>query len=231
MDEKTINIKLPEEKTRWKIAKLIITPLTTIVCSALATFSVTKIIQSQTQVVIEPRDGDIIVEDVGDGYKLLQLLTMSDVVFPSKIQEIRCEPYEDVERIDINNINNEDWSNRDGFRYMIDEISLNSNKIINLLGNISKIDVFVDFYLEKNISTKINFNEGEGFSFELYNSTKSDFNITTENQISDYAYVTKEVNNGIEWMKVRLDIVYTINKKLISDRLVSDWIPTDADIF
>ena len=46
--------------------------------------------QLQTQVVIEPRDGDIIV-NIGDDYKLLQLIQYEDIVFPSKIQEIQID--------------------------------------------------------------------------------------------------------------------------------------------
>lgn len=47
-------------------------------------------------------------------------------------------------------------------------------------------------------------------------------------------YVTKEANDGIEWVKIRVEIVCAItnDEKVtrITDTIISDWIPTDADI-
>lgn len=210
------------------IISLVLGPIATVVSAFLGFRYVGGVIQSQTQVVIEPRDGDIIVEE-GSGYKLLQLLTVSDIYFPTKIQEIRRQSDIPIERVDVNNDKNEDWSDKDGFQYMIDEISFNSNKIINLLGSIKNITLFVDFYAGKNISTKIELGKKQ-FEFEIYDIETNEFKITNTNISSNYVYVTNEVNNGFEWAKVRLEIEYLINEKIINDKIVSNWMETDADI-
>ena len=122
--------------------------------------------QLQTQVVIEPRDGDIIVH-IGDDYKLLQLIQYEDIVFPSKIQEIKVDNEKSVieNRVDIANEEQEDWLSKDSFKYMISNFSINPNKVINLLGTIESLSVYCDFYHEKNISTFIALNENEAYLF------------------------------------------------------------------
>ena len=199
-------------------------------------YGVEKIINKnyneQTQVVIEPREGDIIVRD-GDDYKLLQLIKLEDIIFPTKVQEIQIKPENSVQdkRVDINNNKNEDWTNRNSFKYVINNFSINPNKVINLLENISSIVVYCDFYEQQNISTIIDVNNKE-FSFEMRNSIEQkDFKVTHSNIQSPYEYVTKETNNGIEWVKIRVEIVYVIGDRHIADTLTSNWIATDADIF
>lgn len=188
--------------------------------------------QDQTQIVIEPREGDIIVT-VGNNYKLLQLINSSDITFPSKIQEIQYK-YSDEKikdkRVDVNNINNENWSKNDSFSYMINNFSINPNKIINLVENINSITIYCDFYSEKNISTYVNLGEKNFFFTMISNDNKSDFRISNINEVSTYSYVTNEINNGFEWAKIRVEIEYYINEKTIRDSISSDWIPTDADI-
>lgn len=185
----------------------------------------------QTQVVIEPRDGDIIVKD-GDDYKLLQLVSLADISFPTKVQEIQYK-YTDVnqhQRVDINNINNEDWSKRDSFEYVINNFSINPNKVINLLDNISEISIYCDFYSEKNISTFIELGE-KSFNFKMRtNQEEKNFSVTKSNVRSNFSYVTKEINDGIEWVKIRVEIKYLISERLIIDTITSDWIATDADL-
>ncbi len=229
--------KRPVNPHEWiKSASTIITVLctvATVVCSFLAIFyakNIVKNINQQTQVVIEPRDGDIIVKD-GNDYKLLQLIHVEDITFPTKVQEIQLskdESNKDI-RVDIGNTNNEDWTERDSFKYIINQFSINSNKVINLLENISSITVYCDFYSEKNISTFIELNKP--FSFEMRKSKdEKEFNLTIEKKESDYEYVTKEVNDGIEWVKIRVVITYLISDVKITDIITSDWIETDADL-
>lgn len=186
--------------------------------------------QKQTQVVIEPRDGDIIVKD-GDDYKLLQLIELSDISFPSKVQEVQYNKGKStLERVDINNTNSEDWSKRDSFVYIINSFSINPNKVINLLDNIKRITVYCDFYEEKNISKYIDLGE-KSFKFEMIGEDKTSIETTKTNVISQYEYVTKELNDGIEWMKIRVEIIYEINEKAIVDTISTDWIETSADYF
>lgn len=189
--------------------------------------------QKQTQVVIEPREGDIIVKD-GDDYKLLQLIGESDIAFPSKIQEVKYSPENSqAERVDINNINGDDWSKRDSFGYVINSFSINANKVINLLENIESIKVYCDFYTEKNISTYVDDLNGKEFAFDMRSGIgEMDFEVTKANVKSDYEYVTNEgLNDGIEWVKIRVEIVYIIGERQIKDTITSDWIETAADYF
>lgn len=192
--------------------------------------------QLQTQVVIEPRDGDIIVH-VDDDYKLLQLIQIDDVIFPDKVQEIQIKPENSImtDRVDILNVKQEDWITRDSFKYVISNFSINPNKVINLLGTIESLTVYCDFYEEKNISTLISMNMEDSYYFKIIDE-KEDVNIRVSNinEKSNKEYVTKEANDGIEWVKIRVEIVYAItnNEKVtrITDTIISDWIPTDADI-
>ena len=207
----------------------IICTLITAVAAVVGVFVVNQAIvntnqQKQTQVVIEPREGDIIVKE-GDDYKLLQLININDIVFPTKVQEVQIKASEsNGERVPINNIYNEDWSNRDSFKYIINSFSINSNKII--------IDVYCDFYIEKNIATFVDLSADKAFTFNMWTRDGAQpFEITKTNEGSKKEYVTKEINDGIEWVKIRVKIIYEIEDKEIIDTLTSDWIETDADFF
>ena len=186
----------------------------------------------QTQVVIEPREGDIIVKE-GDDYKLLQLINIADITFPTKVQEVQYKHVESVAgcRVDISNLTNEDWSKRDSFKYVINTFSINPNKVINLLDNIERISVYCDLYAEKNISTMIQLSEDNAFKFDMRTSiSDKSFEVTKSNIVSSKEYVTNELNDGIEWVKIRVEIVYRIGDRSILDTITSDWIETDADI-
>ena len=58
----------------------------------------------------------------------------------------------------------------------------------------------------------------------------TNFEVTRTNESSKYSYVTKETNDGIEWVKIRVEIKYIIGNREIIDTITSDWIATDADI-
>ncbi len=252
-EEKKQTFEIVDARTdpKHKVVISMITAIVSALCSILTVVvafigvfnTIPNIIQSsneqkQTQVVIEPRDGDIIVKD-GDDYKLLQLINISDISFPTKIQEVQYQSSNSNldNRVEIGNINNENWDNRDSFRYVINNFSINSNKIINLLPNIKSIDVYCDFYTEKNISTFVNLSEEDSFKFNMWTKgANQPFAITKDNVYSENEYVTKEINDGIEWVKIRVKIIYeikteeTIDNIVIIDTLTSDWIETDADI-
>ncbi len=245
-EEKKQTFEIVDTRTdpKYKVVISMVTVIVSAICSILTVVvafigvfnTIPNIIQSsneqkQTQVVIEPRDGDIIVKD-GDDYKLLQLINISDISFPTKIQEVQYQSSNSNldNRVDIGNTNNENWDNRDSFRYVINNFSINSNKVINLLQNINDITVYCDFYSEKNISTFVNLGEN-AFQFKMWSNSKSEkFEITKQNVSSEKEYVTKEINDGIEWVKIRVEISYIIGEQEILDTLTSDWIETDADI-
>lgn len=234
MEEKTVNIKTEKESIIRFVIKNFVPPIltasATCICAFLATNSITNFIQKQTQVVIEPREGDIIVDDGDNGYKLLQLIKYEDISFPTKLQEIQHSAEDGGDnRVEVGNINNESWENQDSFSYMINTFSINSNKVINLLQNINYICLYVDFYQNKNISTLIPLKEEDMFYTEIYKEGDNFFNISLKNIESQKRYVTKELNNGFEWAKIRLNIEYSINNKTIKDCITSDWMQTDQD--
>lgn len=246
-DSTLIRIENPKESFWDKFIKVtqVICSLLTVIVSGISLFIANSVVnnineqnqsqnqmQEQTQIVIEPREGDIIVT-VGNDYKLLQLINSTDILFPSKVQEIQFKYSNDEiigKRVEINNFNNDDWSKQDSFSYIINSFSINPNKVINLIENIGSITVFCDFYAEKNIATYINLGDKNFFFTMIDNENKSDFRVSNINEKSEYSYVTNELNNGIEWVKIRVEIEYCINGRTIHDSITSDWIPTDADI-
>lgn len=245
MNEKDKDIQkikiVNSEKEPWYKVLASIVGMLSAVATAIAAFSCASSIsqsiqnsntQKQTQVVIEPREGDIIVKD-GDDYKLLQLISESDVAFPSKIQEVQYKAVNSKkERVDINKTNEDDWTKRDSFVYIINSFSINANKVINLLENIESIKVYCDFYTEKNISTFVELGD-KAFTFDMRgNIDETNFEVTKANVESKYEYVTNEgLNDGIEWVKIRVEIVYIIGERKIKDTITSDWIATATDYF
>ena len=238
MSDQNINLNLPKDPKRkiWLDWIQIVISVLTMAISFVALFvTIPNVISNsneQTQVVIEPRDGDIIVKD-GDDYKLLQLINQADITFPSKVQEVQYKYTEsDADcRVDIFNTLNEDWSKRDSFKYVINSFSINPNKVINLLDNIERISVYCDLYAEQNISTMIQLSDENAFKFNMRTSiSDKSFEVTKSNIMSSKEYVTNELNDGIEWVKIRVEIVYQIGERLISDTITSDWIETDADM-
>lgn len=238
MSDQNINLNLPKDPKRkiWLDWIQIVISILTMAISFVALFvTIPNVISNsneQTQVVIEPRDGDIIVKD-GDDYKLLQLINQADIAFPTKVQEIQYKHTESNPscRVNILNTSNEDWSKRDSFKYVINTFSINPNKVINLLDNIERISVYCDLYAEQNISTMIQLSDENAFKFDMRTSISDKrFEVTKSNIMSSKEYVTNELNDGIEWVKIRVEIVYQIGERLISDTITSDWIETDADM-
>ena len=218
-DIQEIQIVNKENNPKLSIATKIVSLICSLIMAIVAVagiFVVKEIVntnqQKQTQVVIEPREGDIIVKE-GDDYKLLQLININDIIFPTKVQEVQYKGIDSISenRVSINNINNEDWSDRDSFRYIINNFSITSNKIINLLPNIKSIDIYCDFYTEKNISTFVQLSKEKSFTYNMWTKGGGKpFEITKYNIYSEKEYVTKEINDGIEWVKIRVKIIYEI---------------------
>ena len=230
---KTKKLELITKPTKADWTSIGVSIVTSFASCVIAVVCVSKIVnqqaQKQTQVVIDPRDGDIIVKD-GDDYKLLQLVEKDDIVLPTKIQEIQLKAKDSdaSKRVDVNNQNGEDWSNRDSFKYVINNVHINTNKLFNLIGTIQNIDIYCDFYLEKNITSL--WSSGDRvFKKNLFTS-KSNEVISEHNNIeSDYEYVTKEINDGFEWCKIRIELKYKLEETIVTDTISTDWIATTQD--
>ena len=94
---------------------------------------------------------------------------------------------------------------------MISNFSINPNKVINLLGTIDSLTVYCDFYEEKNISSLVSLGEDYKYSFKIINGKEDlDIKVSNINEVSKKEYVTNEINDGIEWVKIRVEIVYAI---------------------
>ena len=95
-----------------------------------------------------------------------------------------------------------DWSERDGFRYTLENISINPDKVMNLIGNIVSIKLYFDVYEDNDITTRLDQNDSDSFVFVIYDETdEGTINTSFTNINSDNYYVTKSTNNGINYMK------------------------------
>ncbi|MCF7926322.1 MAG: hypothetical protein K9L74_01930 [Candidatus Izimaplasma sp.] len=193
-------------------------------------------IANQEIVTLQPRDGDVIIRDE-DSYKLVQLIKIEDIIVSSEIQESRYDfdqLSEDVNRVDLfRGDDTDDWSTRDAFQYTLEEISFNPDKVMNLMGNIVSIKLYFDVYEEEDITTKIDLPESDQFYEILYDENNDNNTVRTSftNLTSENYYVTKSAtNDGINHMKLRLEIVYRIDINesesyiIETEIILTDWI-------
>ena len=76
--------------------------------------------------------------------------------------------------------------------------------------------------------------QNEDFGFPVYSGdgkSKNTIEVNFENVVSEKSYVTKELNNGFEWAKIRTEIKYKISDISVKETFVSDWLATDADMY
>lgn len=130
-------------KTKWhalsSLGLTLFSALVTLVLGILSlrlAMSINNTIDSfnnnQEVVTLQPREGDVIIQEDGS-YKLLQLIKLEDIEFTPVLQETRYDSnYNVINRVDLFNHNNDDWSNRVSFGYTIEKIAINADKIMNL---------------------------------------------------------------------------------------------------
>ena len=243
-----------QEKPLWiEIARLVLSLLTivaTVLVGFFATTSITSTIQQQIAlqeqivaqeqianqeiVTLQPRDGDVIIRDE-DSYKLVQLIKSEDITVSDSIQESRYS-YDEVNldnRVELFRQvdDTSDWSERDGFRYTLENISINPDKVMNLIGNIVSIKLYFDIYEDDDITTRLVQDNSDSFVFVIYDETdEGTINTSFTNITSDNYYITKATNNGINYMKLRLVIDYRIQINdeesylIKTEILLSDWL-------
>jgi len=137
MEEKTseqINNHTDKDytKTKWyAVSSLGLTLFTTLVTLVLGilTLSLATAINNtinsfnnnQEVVTLQPREGDVIIQEDGS-YKLLQLIKLEDIEFTPVLQETRYDSnYNAMNRVDLFNHSNENWSSRVSFGYTIEK--------------------------------------------------------------------------------------------------------------
>ena len=243
-----------EDKPLWiEIAKLVfrfLTILATVCIGFFATTSITNTIQQQIAlqeqivaqeqianqeiVTLQPRDGDVIIRDE-DSYKLVQLIKSEDITVSDSIQESRYS-YDEINidhRVELfrQEDDDSDWSERDGFKYTLENISINPDKVMNLIGNIVSIKLYFDVYEDNDITTRLDQNDSDSFAFVIYDEkNEGTINTSFTNITSDNYYVTKAINNGINYMKLRLVVGYRIQINdeesylIKTEILLSDWL-------
>lgn len=189
---------------------------------------------NQEVVTLQPRDGDVIIQEDGN-YKLLQLIKIDDIEFTPILQETRYPSTYDIEnRVDLFNINNADWSNRVSFGYTIEKISINADKVMNLHNNIKSIFAYVDIYESSDITTIQKLAYEDSFVITIFMEDTNRITNTVINASSKKTYVTNATglfpNNGVNYAKLRIEIEYKINDMTFSSTILSDnWLTIKED--
>ncbi len=190
----------------------------------------------QEVVTLQPRDGDVIIHEDGN-YKLLQLIKIEDIEFTPVLQETRYPKEYNVEnRVDIFKENiEEDWTGRVSFGYTLEKISINADKIMNLYNNIKSIVAYVDFYESDDITTIEKLSDEDYFKITIFEEGTEHITNTAINSSSNKTYVTHDkslifINNGVNYAKLRIEIVYKINNMTFSSTILSDtWLTIKED--
>lgn len=232
-------------KTRWfALTSLILSGVSILVTVSLGVLSfflvksVNNTIDSfnnnQEIVTLQPRDGDVIIQEDGS-YKLLQLIKIEDIEFTAILQETRYDKDFNIEnRVDLFNLDNQDWSNRVSFGYTIEKISINADKIMNLYKNISSIVAYIDFYESSDITTRLDLDDSDAFKIVIFEENTNLISNTVINAKSNKTYVTNAPglipNNGVNYAKIRIEIRYKINEMIFSSSVLSnDWLVIKED--
>lgn len=186
--------------------------------------------QKQEIVTLQPRDGDVIIWDKEtSSYKLVQLIKIEDIEFTTILQErTYSKDIEIKRRVDVQNTTNADWSNRNGYGYTLEKISINPDKMMNLYENIKTISAYVDFYSSADIDSRIDLGD-KVFFIPIYDSgNKASLTNTVRHTSSNYIYVTNAGmlgNDGINHAKLRIEISYTINGLTFDTTIMVDqWL-------
>lgn len=186
---------------------------------------------NQEIVTLQPREGDVIIQENGN-YKLLQLIKIEDIEYSTELQESRFSSTYNIEkRVDLFNVNNDDWTNRDSFGYTIEKVSINADKVMNLHGNIQSIIVYIDFYQSNDITTKVELDDNQKYKIIIFEQNTVNQSNTILNQQSNNTYVTNSFgNNGVNWAKLRIEISYKIDDLIFtSSILVDEWLTIKED--
>lgn len=184
--------------------------------------------QEQTVDVIQARDNDVLIKTPDDKWIVVPMIEKDDIIFPNEILEKQYNVGECLDkRIDLFNIDNDDWSNRDSFTYTIPYISINQNKMVSLYQFINKIDVEFKFYKNDQI-------EYETYKYELFNKINKDEYqyLNVFNDVSPKVqFVTKETNDGIEDIKINIIIEFEIGGSTFAIPYTFDsWLTVNQDI-
>jgi hypothetical protein len=183
--------------------------------------------QEQTVDVIQARDNDVLIRTPDEKWIVVPMIEKEDIEFSSEIIEKKYAYDElDWNRIDLFNVDDEDWSERDAFTYTLPYLSINQNKMVSLQQFINKITIEFKYYHSNQIDYYSDFYElyTAGNEYKYLNVFE---NINTEN-----SYVTNEFVgfNGIEDIKISLIIEFNIGGSVFSIPYTFDnFVPVNED--
>jgi hypothetical protein len=167
--------------------------------------------QEQNVDVIQARDSDILIRTSDDKWLIIPMINSSDITHSANIVEEQYNVGEiTLDRFDLFNDNNEDWSQRDSFTYTLPFLSINPSKMLSLSQFIDSI--YLEFVFYKNDQTTYIKD-----TLLLYNNEiENDYLNFFENIMIEKQYVTNEYNDGIEDIKINIIINYEINDEIHS---------------
>ena len=219
-------------KSKDRITSIVVALIESIAISLSAIFGIPAILEAnqiQQTTVIEPREGDIIITDKNGNYKLVQLLTSSDfyfektekdeiILYEGRIENIK---YTDTEINNIIKIDNLNYA----FSYSLDNLEINSGKIMNLQDILLSIDIIFEYYTSDNISDQNRLLDENNniifFEKRIYNKEDNESLISFNNLKTDRFYMKKF---GIDFIKIKFKIVYTIDNKIFNSELsMNSW--------
>jgi len=169
--------------------------------------------QQQTVDVIQARDNDVLIKTPDDKWLVIPMIEKEDISFANEIIEKQYNSGDiDLERVDMFNYNNEDWSGRDGFTYSLPFVSFNQNKMVSLYQFITKIELEFKLYHSNKVDYQSEF-------YELYNNElQYKYLNVFENIMPNKQFVTNELitQNGIEDIKLTVIITFDIGENIFS---------------
>jgi len=183
--------------------------------------------QEQTVDVIQARENDVLIKTPDDKWIVVPMIEKDDIIFPNEIIERQYNAGEcEYDRKDLFNKANEDWSKRDSFTYTISYISINQNKMVSLHQFINSIVIECNFYNKERI-------EHETHAYELYNKELDyDYLNVFYGVTPNVQFVTNEINDGIEDIKINIIIEFEIGGEVFSIPYTFDnWLDVKEDIF
>lgn len=187
----------------------------------------TMIDQQQSVDVIQARDNDVLIMTPDGKWLVIPMIEKNDIEFSSEIIEKQYNSGElsDIERIDLFKDEEDSWENRDSFTYTLPILTINQNKMLSLFQFINKIDVVFNLY---------NTDQIELFSYveNVYTvGDETDYLNVFQNITPGVQFVTKQINDGIEDIKISIVIELLINGSI--HRLqynFDDFITVNPDI-
>jgi len=179
----------------------------------------------QTVDVIQARDNDVLIKTPDGKWLVIPMIAKNDIEFSNQIIEKQYNSGEcDLERKDINNKTDADWTSRDSFTYTLQYLSINQDKMVSLKNYINSIDVIFKLFLEDKKTY-------QDFPVEIYKTGNNYAYLNVfEDIMPSYQFVTKEFNDGIEDIKISVHISFEVSEdKFTIPYYFDDWMTVNQD--